>query len=175
MKRILFYSLILFQVITVSIVVIQYNLIDTYGKTATFIVHHYDEEDEYYYEENIQDFETYMFELEINNIPKDKWEGKKEVQYNDRVHVLLEENKNGVYEVVKATDKELTATKENQLVLIGKEIYENDDKMYHVSYDFETINVTTHQNLIKDLKIREMKKVSYKFAPWNQSKLINIE
>src|SRR5699024_214501 len=175
MKRILFYSLILFQVIAVSIVVIQYNLIDVYGKNATFKVHQYDKEDEYYYEENIHDFDSYMFELEVNNISKGKWHGKKEIQYNDRVYVLLEENKEGIYEVVKATDKELTATKDNQLVLIGKEIYENDEKTYHVSYDFETINVKTHKDLIKDLKISDMKKVSYKFAPWNQSKLINIE
>src|SRR5699024_5442284 len=116
-----------------------------------------------------------MFELEINNIYKGKWHGKKEIQYNDRVYVLLEENKEGIYEVVKATDKELAATKDNQLVLIGKEIYENDEKTYHVSYDFETINVKTHKDVRKDLKLPDRKKVSYKLAQWNQSKLINIE
>ncbi len=172
MKRILFYILLLFQIIAVLVIVLQYNLIDKYGDERTFITQPF--EDENYIEKDIQDYDTYTFEFEINNIPIDKWEGD-DYDYRAQVNVLLKENKAGVYEVVKATDKKITTDKATEVVLIGHDIYESEDKVLHVNYGFDTINVKNHESLFRDYELSEPREVTYKFAPWNQSKLVNIE
>lgn len=173
MKRTLFYILFLFQITVVLVIVLQYNLIDKYGEERTFITQPF--EDEYYEGENyIQNYDTYTFEFEINNIPKDKWEGN-DYDYRAQVYVLLKENKTGVYEVVKATDKKITTDKATEVVLIGHDIYESEDKVLHVNYGFDKINVKNHESLFKDYELSKPRKATYKFAPWNQSKLVNIE
>ena len=179
MKRALFYTLLLFQVIVVLLVVVQYNLIDTYGEERTFITVPYPDEeyypdDEFYMEEEITDYDMYSFEFAINNIPKDKWEGKKDYNYRDRVYVLLQKNDSGIYEVVKATDKKITTSKENEVVLIGNNIYE-DENDYHVSYGFENINVDNHKKILKDFDMSKENKVTFKVTPWKQGKLIKVE
>lgn len=176
MKKALFYTLLLFQIIAVSIVVVQYNLIDAYGEDRTFMTTPYpEEEEEYYIDEEITDYDMYSFEFAINQIPKDKWEGKKDYGYRDQVYVLLAKNESGVYEVVKATDKKMTTDKENELVLIGNDIYKDEDGDYHVSYGFENINVENHKEMLKDFDMSKENKLTFKVAPWEQGKLIKVE
>ncbi len=179
MKRALFYTLLLFQIIAVLIVVVQYNLIDTYGEERTFMTIPYPDEEyyleeEYFIEEEISDYDMYSFEFAINQIPKEKWEGKKDYGYRDQIYVLLAKNESGVFEVVKATDKKITTNKENELVLIGNNIYEDED-VYHVSYGFENINVENHKEILKDFDMSKENKVTFKVAPWEQGKLIKTE
>lgn len=173
MKKILFYILLLFQLAVVLLIVLQSNLIDKYGEERTFITHPIKEED--FIEDNIQDYETYTFEFEINNIPKEKWEVDKQHNYRNPVYVLLKENKAGVYEVIKATDKEITTNKNNEIVLIGKDAYESEDNVFHVNYGFETVNVKNHKKLLKKYKLTKPTKITYKFTSWKQSKLISID
>lgn len=172
MKRILFYTLLIIQIIAVLLIVIQYNLIDTYGETKSFKIN---QSEEYFDSELIRDYDMYTFELDINEIPKEKFEGNPDFDYRDAIYVLLKKNKDGIYEVVKATEEKITTSNKNELVLLGKNFYKDDQGIYHVNYDFETINVKAHKPIIKDLKSSEITKVTYKFASWNQSKLISIE
>ncbi|HLR59521.1 MAG TPA: GDYXXLXY domain-containing protein [Pseudogracilibacillus sp.] len=173
MKKILFYVLLLFQLAAVLLIVWQSHLINKYGEERTFITSPIKEED--FVLDDIQDYETYTFEFEINNIPKEKWDVDKQHNYRDPVYVLLKENKAGVYEVIKATNKEITTKKNNEIVLIGKDAYESEDNVFHVNYGFETVNVKNHEKLLKNYQLTKPTKITYKFAPWKQSKLISID
>jgi len=170
MKRILFYFLLLFQVSVVLLVVLQYNLIDKYGAEITLITQPWEEE---YYEDDILAYQDYTFEFEINTFAKDKWVGK-EVNYQTPVFVLLKENQSGIYEIEKVTDKEIQTNKSKEIVLQGTNLYESEADFFHVDYGFETVNVKNHQDLFEDFKVSEQTEVTFKFAPWKQTKLIQI-
>lgn len=166
MKRILFYLLLVLQVAVISLIAIQYKLIDNYGKEVN-ILKEKSEPDTYYYPED----ELYL-DYEISDLSDEEWHAPDDMNTNEKVYVLLEADKDGVYHTVEAAEKK-PKTKQNQVVLVGKyqgDISKSDNN--RVNYGIEQVKEKEKYNKL-DRKNQWV--VTLKIAPWGQKKIKNIE
>src|SRR5690625_1789393 len=135
MKRILFYLLIAVQVIAILFLTFQFEQIDEQGKMIQLRTN----KPEY----PIYDFiyERHMYvEYEINRIPEDKVSNANELDFDDRVYVLLKSGSDGVYQVERVSNKKLTSNQADEIVLVGQYHYHDEQRNYHfVNYGMEEI------------------------------------
>lgn len=166
MKRILFYLLLVIQVVVISFVAIQYALIDDYGKTVK-VLQENSEPDTYYDQAD----ELYL-DYEINELSDEEWNAPNDMNNNEQVYVLLEADKNGLYHTVEAAKKKQTA-KQNQVVLAGKyQSYASEADSNQVNYGIEQIR---QQEKYKQLDRKKQWLVTLKIAPWGQKKIVDME
>src|SRR5690625_495394 len=106
MKRILFYSLLVVQLIAILFLTFQFEQIEAQGKMIQLRTN----KPEYPIYDFIYDRHMYV-EYEINRIPEDKVSNADELDFDDRVYVLLKSGSDGVYQVEDVADKKLTTDK----------------------------------------------------------------
>ncbi|MFD1039001.1 GDYXXLXY domain-containing protein [Virgibacillus byunsanensis] len=168
MKRILFYGLLLIQVGILSILGIQYYLIDDYGVTVKLL-----QEDITGPKYQAYDVGNDMYvDYEINTLPSDVWNMAESVDYNEKVYVLLEADENGVYHAVNASAEKFDA-KSNQVVLTGKyQYYDSTNGEHRITYGIEQFSTN---NSYTNLDSGKQWVISIKLAPWGQKKVIDVE
>lgn len=168
MKRILFYSILVIQVVVVGVIGWQYYLVEDFGMEIK-LLREKPELGKYvpYYE-----YGNMHVDYEINAIDEDKWEAPDSIHYKEKVYVLLEEGDDGIYHVVRASDKKLEEDS-GQVVLKARYRYSADHiKKYYVDYGIEDIRNG------EDYRYLDAEKqwiVTVKIAPWGQKRIINIE
>ncbi|SET14193.1 GDYXXLXY protein [Oceanobacillus limi] len=169
MKRLLVYGVILLQIVIISGIAWQDTLIDEYGQSIQLLQ---DQQDPLKYN-SLFEFGSMRMEYEINTIPHEKWDISEEIHYQEVIHVLLEENENGYYEVIKAANDKVEPSSD-QIVLQAKYNYTDSITDNHrVQYGFEEIHgeVDEYQHLDSG----KQWVVTVKVAPWNQNKVVAIE
>lgn len=167
MKRVLFYIALLLQIGIVVFLVIQSNLIDEYGKDIKLLT----VEQEYYYQYDAHMNEQIYTDYDINNIPQQSWEIDDSLNYNEKVYVLLEQGEDGFHKVVRAGLHSF-ATKPNQIVIVGKYQYKDDQLgRYIVHYGIEELNRREIGNAFRP---DQLAVVTVKIAPWGQKKVTNV-
>lgn len=168
MKRILFYVVVFFQVAVIAVLSWQYFLIAQYGKSIDLLL----EKREYpLFEYGDYLGDTYV-DYEINTIDSTVFPKEVAKDYNKRVYVLLEANKDGIYHVKKVSDYKLQADS-NQVVFVGKyNYYDSISRMDKVTYGIEEI---TDQSLYMNLDKNKSTIVTVKVAPWGQKKVVAMK
>lgn len=165
MKRILFYGLLVGQIIVIALIGWQDQLIDRYGKEIQLRA-----QQEHSGEYGWMTYNSHLsITTEIDFIPSDKWDvDAEELSFNDLVYVLLEEDKEGFYIVKKASTKRLKP-KDQQVLLVGKFMghHTHGDE---VDYQWELIPRRKHEH------INHMRPyfITVKVAPWRQWKITKL-
>lgn len=155
------------QIAVLFLLGVQYYFIDDYGRTVQLLSKHEEMTDTY----GSYNQHTAYIDYEINFIAEDAWEIAEEVDYNTKIYVLLEADSDGVFHVVKATDRKIDAEKD-QVVFQGKYQYYNDmQKEYHVTYGIESF----HPDFDFDRSGRDQSRITVQLAPWGQKKVTHIE
>ena len=156
MKQKLFAILLLFQAAFILLVPLQHHLIGDYGKTIQLLgnLSPY-----YYYDETRN---ILYFEYEINTIPEEKWEVSRELDFQEKLYVIVKPDENGIYEVVRATDKKPDIGAEETILLAKYSYYHEVGKEYQVEYGIEELKW--------EEEIEEGKRllIHVNIAPWGQ-------
>lgn len=165
MKRILFFGIVLLQVLFLALISFQYSLIDQFGKEIRLeTVRSYSDFGWIDHKGNLHP------SLAIESIKKDQWSvDPKNIDYNEKVYILLEENKEGFHEVKEASTKKLKAVG-NEVLLAGKFNYENNGA-YEVDLQLNNIRKEVHESI----NPRNPFIVTIKKAPWGQRKITKVE
>lgn len=168
MKKKFFYALLVLQIIVVSLIGLQYYLIDEFGVTVKLTAKATD-----YMEFHSFDDQTEVFvNFDINTIDGSDWKISKELDNNSKIYVLLEAGKDGIYHAVRASTENISA-EEDQLVIAGKYQYYNSvSGLNYVNYGMEQIRNTGQ---FESLSSNEEWVVTLKVAPWGQKKLMDIQ
>lgn len=162
MKRIAFYTVLFIQIIVLSLLAIQYNLIDRTDKEVQLLL-----QDRTFYSESTPIYINY----EIQEIPKEKWDIEVDQEDVDSVYVLLEQGENGISNVSKVV-LEKPNKDAAQAFLKASFSYENRG-MYHVHY--ESLQRVMDERLIEGIESDKALVATIKIAPWGQSKITSIE
>lgn len=170
MKRVMFYGLIVIQIIFVVVLVFQFERITTTGKEIEILTIKEYSNDDYTWEFN----NSAYVEYEINKIPEERWDSEKEnVSYNDKIYVLLNKSHDDVFKVKQASIKKLKATNDDEVVIVGRSDYGfNSNEPIRVNYDFNTIN---HIEQYGEFKSDQTLKVTLIVSTYGQYKITNIE
>lgn len=164
MKRIVFYSLIVFQGIILIGLSVQYFLIDHIGKPIKLSV---DSSPMQYIDESITEI---TLDLAIQSATEKQWDIDESLTHNRKVYVLLEKGSDDIY-AIKSVSLDPIKPKDDQVQLKASYHYTFSGK-YELSYGFEQVYMDNlyellndHQHLIATVKI----------TPWGQHKIVEIE
>lgn len=164
MKRIGFYSLIVFQIIVLVGMSAQYYLIDIFGKPIKLSI---DTSSMQYIDQSMTDL---ALDLSIQSITEDQWDIDESLTYNSVVYVLLEKGSDHLYEVKRASLKKFQP-KDNQVQLKATYHYDSYGK-HQVSYGFEQVSMS---NLYELLSENRTLVATAKITPWGQHKIVELE
>lgn len=168
MKRILFYSLLLVQAIVILLIFVQHNLIGVYGTEIKLL------RDGAYTSTQSYDnqYDTIYIDYEINSLSDEIWEIEEELNYDEKIYVVLEPNESEIHQGVRVTRKKPEVIS-NQVILPGRYISSNAAENEHfVNYDIEKVN-----NYDEQYKLESGKQwiITIKVAPWGQKAIVDIE
>ena len=168
MKRILFYTLLIFQAAVILLIAVQHYLINDYGETVKLLREKDSNSANYYYD----DSDYVNIEYEINTISQDIWEIDEELNYQEKVYIVLKPDDSGIYHAVQARIDKPEAVG-NRVVLPGR--YKYSDEMlheYYIHYDIEEINNNNNQYQLED---DEQWVITVNIAPWGQKSIATVE
>lgn len=168
MKRILFYLIILLQVIVIVFLTYQFEKIDRTGyeiKIQTL-------SPEFPVYGDFIDGDMYV-EYDINKIQADRWKTPIPIDYNTPVYVLLEKDKTGVFRVRHAATEKIETTKEDAYVLKGTyQYYDQDHDIHYVDYGLEHIKQADRFGTFKP---RDELVITILIGKWGQYKVVGID
>lgn len=165
-RRIMYYGMIASQVVIVIILAWQLNTAISVGTEIMITTKLDDLDDEYTYDLT----DDYYAEFDINYIKAEKIEGS--LKPNDTVYVLLTKRDHS-YEV-KSVSTEKKQVTENELVLQGTYMYEdNQTKEHFIEYGFERIkNIESYGQFTNQDRL----KVTLIYAKgWNQYRVNEVK
>lgn len=164
MRRSIFYGLMVFQAIVLLLVAVQFNFVEDYGKTVSLL-------SEESMDGNYYATDMHFLDLEINHLSETIWNIDEELNYQEKLYVLLEPDSHGIYHAVYARlDK--PETQGDQIVLRAHfDYYDSTAKEYHVRYGIEWQNQVTKA---ASLDSREQWVIDIKVAPWGQLAVTEI-
>lgn len=138
MKRMMFFGIVLIQIVVIAILTFQFEAVDRTGKEIT--IKTLTPDDDLYYDPLMHIGGTLYVEYDINRITEEKWNNSEPIAYNNRVYVLLEKNDEGIFEVVSASNQPIKSVTNEQVVLSANYSYHDKADNYHyVLYGFEEI------------------------------------
>ncbi|HLS06318.1 MAG TPA: hypothetical protein VK079_00095 [Bacillota bacterium] len=165
MRKVFFYLFIIAQIVILLVLVGQYYLIESYGKSFKIYLN------ETYDYSTFNNHQDIYVEYEITEIAKEHWSINEKLSYNDRVYVMLEENTAGVFEVIDVAEHKLVTSSDQQVVLKANYVYDHAG-MFKVDYRLNNeININQFVDVARDEKVV----AHFKLAPWGQIKLITLE
>ncbi|MBM6617128.1 GDYXXLXY domain-containing protein [Bacillus suaedaesalsae] len=163
-KRLLFYGVILLQVLFLLGMAGSYFAIDKVGQEIRLKTIPIDPRDLFY-----GDYVTLQYE--ISNVPKKLWLSEELPDYGDRVYVLVD--KGETYHKVVAASLEKLEVGEGEVLLSGRYLYEVDTSALFVEYGIEQYYIP--ENTGKEIENSSGNvEVYVKIAPWGQMKIDRI-
>lgn len=168
MKRLLFYIFLLLQIV---LLVILTGIFENFNDQGDVITIKTKIPDYYMYDDGIVKRTLYT-EYEISNIDADKWNNENEIDYNNRVYVLLEENEEGIFEVVAGSDEPLKK-EEHQVLVTAKYNYFDETRGFHsVRYEIEEIEEIEKYG---SFRYDDQLLVTVLIGKWGQRQILNVE
>lgn len=165
MRKVFFYLFIVVQVVILLVMVGQYYLIESYGKSFKIFIN-----EPYDYSTFNHRKDIYV-EYDITEIAKEHWPINEQMSYNDRLYVKLEANTSGVFEVIDVAEHKLIPSSDQQVVLKANYVYDHAG-MFNVDYRLNNeININQFADVTRDEKVI----AHFKLAPWGQIKLMTLE
>jgi len=168
MKRILFYILIVGQLVVILFLCFQFENIDQTGHVIKIQT----SRPEFPVYGDYIDGDLYV-EYEISKIAEDKWRETLPIDYNTRVYVLLEKDKTGIYRVQKASTKKIDAKQENEFVLLGR--YQYHDTKHHEIYIHYGVEKIKHADQFGLFTPKDELVITLLIGKWGQHKVVSIE
>jgi len=170
MKKLLFYPVLLFQIIVLLFLMFQFE----YGRTNSETLQLKTALPDYYMDDmynHVMEGEVYV-DFEINKIIPSNWDSEQSPEYNHRVYILLEENDAGIFEVVAGADYPLKADA-NQIVLSAfYHYYDTEYNLHFVRYGFEAINdIDKFGSFQRDDRLL----VTVQIGKWGQREVTHVE
>ncbi len=168
MKRGYFITLVGLQVIFLLLMTVSFYAMDSFGDTIKLKSEPVDPRDPFY-----GDYVTLSYEVE--QISDEKWTGEENVHPGEKINVLLEPNKNGIYEVKQASPDSITASSKDQVVLDAKyEGHDNFLETHHVSLGLSRYYIQENDGAQFGNATNE-KLVEIVVSPWGQKKIISVK
>lgn len=166
MRRIVFYGIVIAQIIFIVLLAWQLQSASSKGREVTLMIKPDDTEEMYAYD-LIGD---HYAQFDINYIPEKQMEGKP--SQNDSVYVLLTKSEEA-FKIKQASTKKITSNK-NDIMLQGTNMYhDNDEKAYYVEYGFEHVK---NMDKYGDFTNRDKLKVTLNYVEkWNQYEMMDME
>jgi uncharacterized membrane-anchored protein len=157
------------QVLFLLFIAASYYSIDYFGKDIVIKTVPVDPRDILY-----GDYVTLNFE--ISTVPLSKWTGDTSDldRGQQRAYVVLEENKEGYYEVKKVHPNKTDVT-EKQVLLHAKaeKIWSNTSEQMHITYGFERYYVPENTGKELEQQASDMD-VVIRVAPWGAQKIVTL-
>jgi len=168
MKRILIYVVLLIQMVIIITFVFQFERIDVLGSEIKVTTKEKNEHD--IYDFPIDD-DVYV-EYDISTIPDENWSGSSNLNYGERVFVLLEKNNDGIFEVTEGTHKNISNKSEDSIVVPATYgYYDEREKIHEINYKFQRLNKI---NRFGSFNYHDDLVVTLKVTKWGQYKVIDI-
>ncbi|WP_226037690.1 GDYXXLXY domain-containing protein [Aquibacillus saliphilus] len=165
MKRIFFYIIVGLQFLFLVGMAASYYMIDYFGETIKLETLPVDPQDIFY-----GDYVTLRYEIE--EIQANKWGGNENPTSGNRVYVLLE-NKEGAYQVVKASDEKFQPSS-GQVMLTAKYKYHDSiNSIYQVDYGLGRYYI--EDNTGQQYEQSGEMIVTVAVAPWGQKKITDLK
>lgn len=167
MKKMLFIPFVVVQVLLLLAMSIYYYTIDDTGEIIQLRAAPVDPYDLFY-----GDYASLRYDIET--VPAKNWQGETDPENNVKVYVLLEEQADGIYELVSAGQTRMEPL-EKQAVLVGKLEYHND---YEATYelDFGLNRYFIEENTGEQFNNRTSPMiVTVAVSDWGPSKIISVE
>lgn len=166
MKRILYYSLLAFQAAVILLITVQHALINVYGTEIKLL-----EEDsiqtDNYYQPNYQ-----YLEYEINRIDDEIWDIEDELNWKEKVYVVLKLDESEIFNAVRVTLEKPEAAP-NEVILLGRYKYTNEaERKHYVDYDIERMDNDKLQDQLSD---KDQSIITVMVAPWGQKTVVAID
>lgn len=169
MKRIIGYTLLILQIIFLTVVVFQLEAIDKDSEEITLLT----SQNDYFYDEEYFLMDDMYVEYDVNKVKVSAWEIEEELSANHPVFVTLTKNDEGLHEVKMVTKKKPKQVEAEEVVVKAKYGYKDDVAgYYYVTYGFESL-----QNVEEfgSFKMKEQLRITILIGKWNQYKLSDIE
>ena len=164
MKRGLLYILLILQAGFLLGIGLQYYLIENVGKPVILLT-------DYASSPPVYSTDINYLEYKISEIRQDIWEIETEIDYQEKLYVVLAPDEEGIYEAVRVTEKK-TETNGEEIVFPGSYQYEDTQAgVYHVDYGIERM----HKELTSGLSRNKQWKVTVHISPWGQKAVTDVE
>ncbi len=168
MRRILFYTALLIQLVVITVFIFQFERIHVTGTEIQIVTKETDAYGEYDYPL----YQDAFVEYDISVIPEEKWTGSTDMNYNEKIYVLLEKGDNHVYEVKEASDNRLETKNKGSIVIPAFYGYFDQQMNFHeVNYDFQYIR---NIDRFGSFQYSDKLIVSLYVSQWGQYKIIDV-
>lgn len=168
MKKRLFYSLLLVQLLCVASLIFVYEKIDTSGKEFTLQTKTLDYAPYGAYENML------YVEYESNEIDEEIWTIEDSLGYGELLYVLFEEDDEGILQVQEVSLRNHWKKLDEREVVL-KASYGHEDttlKKHFVYYRLEEFNYPTEK---EEVKRGDRLQVTWKMGKWEQFKLVDTK
>lgn len=161
-----FYGLVTLQLLFLLLMSASYYAMDSWGQTITLKTAPVDPRDPFY-----GDYVTLDYAIE--QIPEEKWLVEEPLNRGEKVFLLLEENDEGIYELVEASTL-WPETEGNQVVLSSKYQWSDASLQQH-QVDIGLGRYYIEENTGTFWERREEREVEIVLAPWKQKKIASLK
>lgn len=155
MKRILFYSLLVVQAVVLLLLGSQNYLTKAYGEEVELLIKN-------------QGYDMYQgttyVDYKINILTKDIWEIDEELNYRDKVYVVLTPDETGIFHATKATTEKPIIEGNQRLITGYFHFMDQTNQSYRVNYDIEEVREN----------VQNAEKITIKIAPWGHKTIVQV-
>src|SRR5690625_2782767 len=168
MRTPLFYIVLFVQACIIIFFIFQLERIEQVGTEIRLVT--LDERELHDYDYPFID-DAYL-EYEITKVPKEKWSGPLNLNYSEKVYVLLQSDKDGVYHVEEASDAKLVETNNESVVIMGQyNYYDEQSEEYQINYNFQHIK---DMERFGEFTYKDDLIVTLTISKWNQFKVNDV-
>ncbi|CDQ21067.1 Uncharacterized membrane-anchored protein [Halobacillus karajensis] len=165
-RRWFFYALVFLQLLFLILMSVSYYAMDLWGKTITLKTAPVDPRDPFY-----GDYVRLNYDIE--QIPEEKWKGEETVDRGEKVFLLLEENEEGIYELVEAST--IWPEKSDGQVVLSSKYQTSASALDQYQVDIGLGKYYIEENTGAIWEQREERTVEVVLAPWKQKKIVSLK
>ncbi|WP_077623088.1 GDYXXLXY domain-containing protein [Sediminibacillus massiliensis] len=168
MKKILFYSIVILQILFLAGMSGAYYLVEDWGEKVKLRTEPIDPQDVFY-----GDYVHLRYQAQ--NIDEEQWEGEQEdISRNTKVYVTLRENSDGFHEVERASVEKLKPA-DGQVVLTAVyQYYDHYENTHSVDYGISRYFVEDNTGQEIESSRQEMF-ATVSASPWGQKRILSLE
>lgn len=167
MKKIFFSLFVASQVLLLLSMSIYYYLINDTGEIVRLKAATYDPRDMFY-------GEYANLRYDIETLPARNWQGKSEPVRNEKVYVLLEENDDGIFELVSASPKKMESENGKVLIIGRMEYYNAVDGTYELDYGLNRYFIEENTGDVFNNRTTPLM-VTVAVSGWGPKRILSVE